>query len=263
MRFPPTAIPAEEISGELLPRLNPNYWDGHVLGDDSGEKPEAPVSTVSQVDAMYALEAALKWGSADGSLKFFEEGDAFGSGDTFVSEENEPGTVVMLNKEELFRARRAGPYADMTWFLRGDMPEPPSSLDIDFSQMSLFRSEGDDVEDAGIIYYNAVRLGIVAPDHEGHSRLYSVSHSCANRDFWSDDQVVLGAVGNLVRGGRTLLGRRVTSVVEPEPLTVGEVRHYSGRRPEDERLERVNILVATAMPQTLEAPELIAEAIAS
>jgi hypothetical protein len=58
MRFPATVIPAAEIPGEILPKLDPSYWADHVLGDDSGERPLEPVSTSSHMDALYALDQA-------------------------------------------------------------------------------------------------------------------------------------------------------------------------------------------------------------
>lgn len=82
----------------ITPYLNPNYWDGHVLGATEESPRLMGVHTLAFSDSRFA-RAAIEANLQSNNLSPLH---TFNSGEVFDPTVYQPGTIVLFREEKLY-----------------------------------------------------------------------------------------------------------------------------------------------------------------
>jgi hypothetical protein len=210
-------------------RLDPRYWGGNVLGDGSGERPDKFVASVRlSARALDAMNEALLRRAVEKPHRHRRPAPL-----AFTAENYPDGTLVILDKERLFRHGQGATYADMALFRgagEGPMPEAPDHLAVDLDEPSGYQEREEALMGAGLEYRREGRLGVVGLDDAGTRRLLTI-HSFAVRSTESDLQIASHAPFKS----------------EPAVIPLGETQQFTGPGWMDDSLQRVNALEIVRM----------------
>lgn len=206
----------------LLPYLNPEYWDGHMLGSGETEEPLV-VSPLAQShrDAKQMMAERIARLAKAVPLETFKEGEVFDARDYDI------GTLVILREEKLILDILAKQL---------ELPDVPTGLPLPARPMDtspnfeVTEPATDMISNGNVAYVSRPMWGIVTNSRRHGHIIYDTS---------------AGSVYRRRKGGIEM----ISSVLnERSPIIeTGKTRHYKHR---SEWLERVNILDVVAYGDT-------------
>lgn len=217
---------AKEAGTGIYPRLNPAYWDDHLLGAGETErKPGKIESHRAMLFSVNAIKKACSTGLPTWPIKSYEDGQVF------PLEEYAPGTMVVFNRERIARDNNSNRPADMNDYRGQALPEHPVNLELDLANQYLKRYGVRHLAGGELVYSDAVCIGVVSKNILGRKILAGI-HG-----------------GSVVKDRRT--GRinvpLLDQVAEPV-IKVGKVNHYGKKLGSTEEcLTRVNALEVRAL----------------
>jgi hypothetical protein len=222
--------------------LNPNYWDGRVLGQNPVLCPNNPeADEASAAFALDSIETALQAGYRSptrtylpgSSLRFFPMGW------------HTLGTVVAFHQETLFAEEANVPYKSMEDFRSETVAEPPNPV-MEMSDRNQLAFRMRCLRAGGIVYQEAVYYGAVVQGEDGKKVLVTVNSTGVCRSdlgrYTTTDS------GRIDVHPAVAMHSRVVPKVELHPITIGTVQHFKKPHRSNPRLVRVNLLEVLATP---------------
>jgi hypothetical protein len=206
------------IRPDIAPYLNPNYWDGHVLGQAEETVQSIGVPVLSSSDGRFA-KTAIEANLRSDNLSPLH---TFDSGEVFDPTMYQPGTIVLFREEKL-RGEPIGSDYSLEELTAQPVPLRASSTSPSFGNRSPIIA----ATDGSRTYVSHVRWGVV-PRQQRNGGEYITSTPAS--------RVVERGIG----------ARAVSAVINaPAPITVGETVHRN------QGIYRVNILhlIANGSPE--------------
>lgn len=197
----------------VVPKFfGPDYWDGHMLGDDRVSSEDLSIHEDSLLPERHIRKLAkqlLKEGL--GAAANNEPLRTFNSGQLFDAMAVHEGTFVLFDNERLFHAP--------TFDIGEDIGESPDTTQLDWRTEYFISRSQDDVK-----YVRNIRWGVVVADKQQDYLKRLVAGSASNLQVYPNGKSSYIPIGLFVYKPR---------------LPLGQVRHY--RAPSgSEVIERVN-----------------------
>jgi hypothetical protein len=214
---------------ELMPYLNPEYWNGHTIGYGQPIEPWP-----SQPPLRPGLSRSKK--AIHERLANMEKAipiETYNDSQVFDVNNYDPGTIVILREEDL-RGYPGQLNIDIDNLKQQSLPQRPFDVSPSFGRASTTET----ISDGEITYFTAATWGIVVASRKDKKALHTVSTGLVDR---LDSEKMLVAIPWLL--------------ATQTPIEIGETRHYAGTRHAGtkntvEWLQRINILDVVAYGKT-------------
>lgn len=214
---------ADVSTEELIPLLNPAYWDGHSLGhgETASEQPRdyAGIRIPRPIRRLFEARIA--------TMERIVPIETIHAGEDFDAANYNEGAVVMFREEQL-RGDASQLDIDMEAFEGSEIPQRPTEFSLGLGFES---SRSEFLRAAGLTYTNKVYCGMVGESRDDGNVVYASSAFSINR---------FGG-GRVITAGAAWFSYR-------QPMRVGETTHT--RTDDKELLQRVNLLEVVAYGET-------------
>jgi hypothetical protein len=234
MSYPGSVV---DVSLEMRRVINPDYWDGIVLGISPELDSSSPKADKASGDfALDALQSCLSLGYRAETA----DDQVYIPGSTFDPSDHEPGTVVVYHQEGLYQAEPDLDYIDPNIFRGRAFPKHPTRLQRELGDKALVSFRAELLEGGGLVYQEAIRYGVIPPAFERkHSRLITVHGSTvvpAGNQFYSQ---LNGRNPRRITIDRDRKMDFSKAKVERQPIPIGAARHFRRERPKEPDSPRI------------------------